>query len=149
MKPANVLTVKEAIELIDSDTRQNPVVSNKELIKRSEYLNTNYRGGGMNYTLFLVKRDANGNIVPNGKKTVAITSQREQQELIYAIRDHYKSLSGRDVDPEKLGLYSQTNVIERDVAGSSTGMSRRNEKSTLKPGDSLGTDTRSRTVEEY
>lgn len=149
MKPANILTVKEAIELIDSDTRQNPVVSNKELIKRSEYLNTNFRGAGMNYTIFLVKRAEDGRIVPNGKKFVSINSQREQYDLLNAIRDHYKSLSGRDVDPEKLGLYSQTNVLERDVAGASTGMARINKKSTLKYGDALTSDNRSRTVEDF
>lgn len=149
MKPASILTVKEAIELIDSDTRTNPVVRNGELIKRSEYLLRNYRGGTMNYTIFLCKKDKNGNIVDNGKKWVAVTSKREQQDLVNAITDHYKAVSGRDVDPEQIGLYKQTTVIEKDNAGSTDGMARRNKKSKLKYGDELGTSAEGKTLEEY
>ena len=147
MKPANLLTVKEAIDLINSDTRTNPVVNNKELIKRSEYLAHNFRGSQMNYTIFLEKRDKDGNIVPNGKKWVVITSRREQQELLYAITDHYKALSGRDVDPEKIGLYKQTTVLEKDTAGGNSGMARTNKSSNLQYGDSL--DSGKKQVEEY
>ena len=150
MKPANMLTVKEAIELIDSDTPQNPVVNNVELIKRSEYLLTNYRGNGMNYTIFLVKRDEKtGKIVPNGKKWAVINSPREQQDLVNAITDHYKARSGKDVDPEKLGLRKQTTVVERDVAGAGEGLARVNASSKLEYGSALESDSRSRTVEGY
>lgn len=147
MKPANLLTVKEAIDLINSDTRTNPVVNNKELIKRSEYLAHNFRGSQMNYTIFLEKRDKDGNIVPNGKKWVVITSRREQQELLYAITDHYKALSGRDVDPEKIGLYKQTTILEKNVAGGNSGMARTNKSSSLQYGDSL--DSGKKQLEEY
>lgn len=148
MKPANLLTVKEAIELINSDTRENPVVKNSELIKRTEYLLHNFRGGEMNYTIFLVKRDKNGNIVPNGKKWAVVTNRRERDDLLNAITDHYRALSGRNVDPEQIGLYKQTNVIERDVMGSTNGMTRKNTASTLKYGDTMDTGTRLQTEKE-
>ena len=47
-KPSDILTVKEAIDLINSDTRTNPVVNNAKLIRNVEFLNSNFRGGGMN-----------------------------------------------------------------------------------------------------
>lgn len=137
-KPKDILTVKEAIELIDSDTPQNPVVDNVKLIKGVEYLRANFRGGGMNYTIHLVKRDENGNIVPNGKKWVAVTGSRDQTDLEYAITDHYKSRSGKTVNPEQLGLYKQTTVVNKQDPNS-TGLAQRNTSSKLKYGDELRT----------
>lgn len=43
-KPSDILTVAEAIELINSDSPKNPVVSNKKLIRNVEYLRANFRG---------------------------------------------------------------------------------------------------------
>lgn len=141
-KPSDILTVKEAIDLINSDTRTNPVVRNDLLIRNVEYLNTNFRGGGMNYTIFLLKRDESGKIVPNGVKWVAITNKREQSELEYAITDHYKAVSGRDVDPESIGLMQQTTTINASE-GALDGRPRRNKTGRqLKKGDNLETGTK-------
>ena len=101
----------------------------------------------MNYTIWLVKYDDNKRIVPNGKKWVNITSPREQNELVYAITDHYKAMSGRDVDPHKIGLQKQTTVVDRDIAGSSNGQPRKNDKSKLEYGDELNGGTEA--LEEY
>lgn len=148
MKPKNILTVKEAIELINSDTRDNPTVNNVQLIKGTEYLLTNWRGGdGMNYTIWTEERK-NGKIVDSGKKWVHIASVRERDELLYAITDHYKALSGREVDPAKLGLSQVSTTLERDTAGASTGKARKNASGTkLKLGDELGSGAK--TVEAY
>lgn len=137
-KPSDILTVKEAIDLINSDTRTNPVVNNALLIRNVEYLHTNFRGGGMNYTIFLVKRDKTGKIVPNGVKWVAVTNRRDQTDLEYAITDHYKEVSGREIDPEQIGLMKQTTTLDSKT-GNTTGMARRNKESRLKKGDSLET----------
>lgn len=145
-KPKDILTVKEAIDLINTDTRTNAVVDNKKLIKRVEYLRQNWRGGSLNYTIDLVKRDESGKIVPNGKKWAAVTSDRERRELEYAITDHYKALSGRDVDPEQIGLYKQTTVVNKQDPASN-GMAQINKSSKLKFGDELKTG--GETVEDY
>lgn len=147
-KPSDILTVKEAIDLINSDTRTNPVVNNSLLIRNVEFLKQNFRGGGMNYTIFLVKRDKDGRIVPNGKKFVAVTNNRDQTDLEYAITDHYKALSGRDVDTNQIGLMKQTTAIDQKE-GNTDGMSRKNKSSKLKYGDDLTTSSGNQTVEEY
>lgn len=147
-KPSDILTVKEAIDLINTDTRTNPVVDNKKLISGVEYLRSNFRGGGMNYTIHLVKRDASGKIVPNGVKWAAVTSRRDQTDLEYAITDHYKALSGRDVDPETIGLSKLTTAVEPGK-GNSDGLAHRNKSSKLEYGDELGTSSENKTIEEY
>lgn len=147
-KPSDILTVKEAIDLINTDTRTNPVVNNKELIRNVEFLKANFRGGGMNYTIHLVKRDENGKIVPNGVKWVAITGRRDQTDLEYAITDHYKALSGREVNTDEIGLSKQTTVLDKKT-NENDGMARRNKSSKLKFGDELGTSAENQTIEEY
>lgn len=144
-KPSDILTVKEAIDLINSDTRTNPVVNNALLIRNVEYLKANYRGGGMNYTIFLVKRDKSGKIVPNGVKWVAVTSPREQTDLEYAITDHYKAVSGRDVNPEEIGLMQQTTVMDKTQGGGDN-LPRKSKSGKLKVGDELRTGTKTMTT---
>lgn len=147
-KPSDILTVKEAIDLINSDTRTNPVVNNAKLIRNVEFLNSNFRGGGMNYTIFLEKRDESGRIVPNGVKFVAVNGKREQTELEYAITDHYKAVSGRDVDPETIGLMQQSTVVSEEE-GDLTGKPRVNKTAKkLKKGDALRTGSGTITSKE-
>lgn len=137
-KPKDILTVREAIELINSDTPKNPTVDNVKLVKGIEFLRANFRGGGMNYTIFLVKRDESGRIVPNGVKFVAVSNKRDQTDLEYAITDHYKDRSGKDVDPAAIGLTKQTTVVNKQDSNSN-GMAQYNKSSKLKLGDELRT----------
>lgn len=146
-KPSDILTVKEAIDLINSDTRTNPVVNNAKLIRNVEFLKSNFRGGGMLYTIFLVKRDKTGKIVPNGVKWAAVNNHRDQSDLEYAITDHYKAVSGRDVDTESIGLMKQTTTIDQKE-GNVDGRARKNKESKLKKGDDLQTGHKVDTGEE-
>lgn len=137
-KPKDILTVPEAIELINTDTRTNPVVDDKYLITRVEYLKLNWRGGGTNFTIPLVKYNKDKTkVIPNGVKWAAITSEREMRDLYYAITDHYKALSGRDVDPSEIGLMKQTTVINKQDSAASTGRPQANKSSKLKKGDKM------------
>lgn len=145
-KPKDVLTVKEAIELINKDTCTNPVVRNDLLIRNVEFLRSNFRGGGMNYTIFLVKRDEKGKIVPNGVKYVAVNNRRDQNDLEYAITDHYKEVSGRDVDPETIGLAQQTTLVNDNESSGKPRVNKEGKK--LKKGDKLGSGSRTVTEEE-
>lgn len=147
-KPSDILTVKEAIDLINSDTRTNPVVNNAKLIRNVEFLRSNFRGGGMNYTIFLEKRDASGKIVPNGVKFVSVNNKRERTELEYAITDHYKAVSGREVDPESIGLMQQTTVVD-ESENNLSGMARTDKKAKRrKVGDALETGSGTVTSKE-
>ena len=147
-KPSDILTVKEAIKLIDSDTPDHPVVNNVKLIKGIEYLRANWRGGHMNYTIHLVKRDKKGKIVPNGVKFVSIDSQREQRDLEYAITDHYKDRSGREIDPDMIGIVRQTTVVN-ESDGNVSGRPRKNTSGkAIKKGDKLITGSGTATSEE-
>lgn len=146
-KPSDILTVKEAIDLINSDSPTNRIINNGKLIRNVEFLRSNFRGGGMNYTIFLVKKLANGKIVPNGVKFVAVTNRRDQTDLEYAITDHYKAVSGRDIDPDELGLMQVTTAVD-ESAGNLDGMARKNTAGKkLKKGDRLRTGSETVTSE--
>lgn len=148
-RPSDILTVKEAIDLINSDTPKHPVVDNKQLIKNVEFLKANFRGGGMNYTIFLKKYDKNGELVPNGVKFVAVNNKREQMDLEYAITDHYKKVSGGvEVDPDSIGLVQQTTVIDKRAGGGNSNQPRRNKDGKMKFGDELRGGTESVTAKE-
>lgn len=152
-KPKDVLTVKEAIELINKDTRTNPVVRNDLLIRNVEFLRSNFRGGGMNYTIFLIKRDKNGKVMLDKKgkpvceaKFVSVNNRRDQNDLEYAITDHYKEVSGRDVDPETIGLAQQTTLVNDNEPSGKPRVNKEGKK--LKKGDKLGSGSRTVTEEE-
>ena len=146
-KPSDILTVKEAIDLINSDTPENRIINNGKLIRNVEFLRSNFRGGGMNYTIFMIKKLANGKIVPNGVKFVAVTNRRDQTDLEYAITDHYKAMSGKDIDPDELGLMQVTTAVD-ESAGNLDGMARKNTTGKrLKKGDRLRTGTETVTSE--
>lgn len=137
MNRNDFLTVKEAIDLINTDTRTNPTVDDKRLVRGIEFLKANQRGGEMNYTIHLLKKDENGKIVPNGVKYAKVMSPREANELQYAIEDHYKSLSGKVVDSENMGLHKLSTTLDEEHHFQEK--PRVNPNSTLKPGDELAT----------
>lgn len=142
MKPKDFLTIEEAIKLIDTDTPTNPTVDNVELVKGIEYLRMNMRGGALNYSIHLVKKNEQGRIVPNGVKWAVVESARDANTLEYAIMDHYKSRSGKEApDPESLGL--ETFETTMDEKHKNSVKPRHNTESATKKGSDLkqGTDT--------
>lgn len=141
MNPKDFLTVQEAIELIDTDTPQNPVVDNVRLVLGTEYLRTNLRGNTLNYTIHLVKRDEKtGKIVPNGVVYAQVASPRDANLLEYAITDHYKARSGKNApNPEELGLERFTTTLEESSNYNSR--PRRNSSSKIKKGDDMDAGT--------
>lgn len=133
MKPSDFITVDEAIALIKINTRTNPTINHVKLVKALPYLRTNIRGD-MNYTIHLLKKTERG-IVENGKKYVKIGSSRDANTLEYAITDHYKELSGRDIDVDNMGLSRQTTAVEE--AGRFEASPRVNRDSKIKYGDEM------------
>lgn len=146
MRPKDFLSVDEAIKLIDSDTPTNPVVDNVRLVKGIEYLRANQRGGALNYTIHLVKRDEKTKqIIPNGVRYAVIESTRDANTLEYAIVDHYKDRSGREApDLDSMGLNAVTTTLD-DESGYNA-KPRRNTSSKIKKGDDLRTGSSTQTV---
>lgn len=145
-KPSTFLTVDEAIELIKTDTRKNPTVDTKQLMRRLTYLRSNMRGAETNYTMWLLKRDASGKIVRNGVRTITVKGNRESHRLEDAILTHYKELSGREVSDDEIdnmALVKGKSVIGDAEGTSATGQPTVNADSDIKIGDSLreGTST--------
>ena len=136
-KPSDFITVKEAIALIDTDTRTNPTVDDQELIRSVEFLHTNLRGNDMNFRIPKVKYDENKKIVPNGIVYAKVTNSREASELAWAIEDHYKKLSGKTIDSQTMGLQRQSTTVEEST--NFEGRPHNNPDSTIKMGDELTT----------
>lgn len=128
--PIGFITIQEAIELINSDTRSNPVVDIKRLVQNLPYLKVNN-----NFNIWLLKRDETGRIVKNGAKPVQIADDWGYANLKHAITEHYKNASGRaDFDPDTVGLISVTTTKEDDVPA---GKLRVNKKPMVKKGDTI------------
>lgn len=137
MKPEVFLTLKEAIDFINTDTRTNPTVDDVRLGAALEYLEQNQRGGEMNFNLFPIGVDENGKKVQKPALYVRLKGPREANELRYAIEDHIKNLSGRTINAETLGLHKKTTTIED--AGGFKNNPRENVTSKLKYMDDLST----------
>lgn len=136
MNQSDFLTVQEAIELINTDTATNPTVDHKALTRGVEYLKTNMRGGEMNYTIHLLGRNDKGEIIRTGVKYVRVTSSRDASQLEWAIVDHYKQLSGKQIDADKLGLSAQTTAYEEGKKS----VARVNAESKISFGDDIPTE---------
>lgn len=127
--PAGFITIDEAIKLIESDTRKNPVVDGDYLVNSSPYI----REGG-NFNIKLLTRAKDGRIVENGSKFVQIRTEWDKSKLKHEIFEHYKQATGKILNPEEVGVASVTTAIDEDKnpAGSITAM----EKPMTKIGES-------------
>ena len=125
--PPGFLSVEEAIKLIESDTRKEPVVDVLFMVNNLPYLRVN---GNFNIKL-LTKKD--GKIVDNGSRFVQIESDFQRISLEHALTEHYKQATGKEIDPEQIGLSSVTAAY--DDNGGSTVRPRLNDKPMTKFGD--------------
>lgn len=91
------ITVKEAIELIKSDTRQNPVVDIKWMIENYNFIELFH-----NFRIPLLTRDKNGNVVENGNRY--ITFEKELDVLMFrdAVLSHYRETTSAKYDEEAI-----------------------------------------------
>jgi len=139
--PAGFISIEDAVELIESDKRDNPVVDTAFMLRGLPYLRVNG-----NYNIKLLKRDENGRIVENGSKFVQIASEWERAQLEHAIVEHYKKTSRdhREIDPATIGLASLTTTIDEDK--NPTGRLSVNDQPMTKYGDP--TSGGEKTVEE-
>lgn len=125
--PHGFVSVEEAIKLIESDTRKEPVVDVLFMVNNLPYLRVN---GNFNIKL-LTKKD--GKIVDNGSRFVQIESDFQRITLEHALTEHYKQATGKEIDPGQIGLSSITAAY--DDNGGSTVQPRLNDKPMTKFGD--------------
>lgn len=131
--PTGFLSVEEAIALIQKDSRKNATVDVAFLVKNIPWLERN-----RNFTIKLLRHD-NGKLVDNGIKYVAIENDYQKEMLKHAIVQHYKDQSGREIDPDTIGVRRITTAIEDD---NPQGRPRVNKTSKTNIGDTIISEDR-------
>ena len=127
--PTGFISVEEAISLIESDTRSNAKVGTAFLLRNIPYL----RVGG-NYTRQKLKHE-NGKVVDAGEEFVHIFSDYKRSMLEHAIIEHYKMVTGRDIDPESIGIKKLMTTVDDEK--NLSGRIMQNTESSTKVGDTL------------
>lgn len=128
--PVGFISLEKAVELIKSDSREEPKVDIGRLVKNLPFLHA--KG---NFTIFLIKRDKDGNIVSNGNKPVQVPSDYDKVILEKAIIDKYSELTRRAYDKDTSGIHKiSTSVTDAsdDRAGNPDG----------RPGTEVNTDSK-------
>lgn len=131
--PTGFISVEEAISLIESDTRSNAKVDTAFLLRNLPYL----RVDG-NYTIKKLKHE-NGKVVDAGEEFVHILSDYQRSMLEHAIIEHYKIVTGRDIDPESIGIKKLMTTVDDEK--NLSGRIMRNTESSTKVGDTLVSGT--------
>ena len=127
--PNGFISVMDAIALIESDSRSDAKVDTAFLLRNLPYL----RVDG-NYNIKKLKHE-NGKVVEDGEVYVTVSSEYEKAMLEHAITEHYKNVTGRIVDPEKIGLRSVTTAVDDEK--NAGGRLMVNEKPMIKAGDDI------------
>ena len=127
--PLGFITVEEAIKLIESDTRSNAKVDISFLLRNLPFL----RVDG-NYTTKKLRHEK-GRVVPDGEAFVHIDSDYRRAMLEHAIVEHYKQVTGREIDPNTIGLRTMTTAVDDEE--NPGGRVVRNKKSKTKMGDAI------------
>ena len=122
------ISVEGAIALIQKDTRTNATVDVAFLVKNIPWLEKN-----RNFTIKLLRHE-NGKVVENGIKYVAIENDYQKEMLKHAIIQHYKEQSGREIDPDVIGIRRVTTAVEDD---NPQGRPRMNKTSKVNIGDDI------------
>lgn len=127
--PNGFISVMDAIALIESDSRSDAKVDTAFLLRNLPYL----RVDG-NYNIKKLKHE-NGKVVEDGEVYVTVSSEYEKAMLEHAITEHYKNVTGRIVDPEKIGLRSVTTAVDDEK--NAGGRLMVNDKPMIKAGDDI------------
>lgn len=127
--PLGFISVEEAIKLIESDTRSNAKVNTSFLLRNLPFL----RVDG-NYTIKKLKHE-NGKVVDDGQAFVHIASDYQRAMLEHAIVEHYKQMTGREIDPNTIGIRTMTTAVDDEE--NPGGRVVKNKKSKTKIGDAI------------
>lgn len=135
--PQGHITTDKAVELINKHTKANPLVD-------IEFLNENirYMNSARNYTIKLLQKNDKGQYYSGMHVVAVVETDRDLENLKYAIKEAYKRVTGRVVESEKRVRAVTTQVD--DKAGSASNP-RVNKKSKVKYGSKM--ESGSATVE--
>ena len=129
--PKGFLSFDEAVKLIQAETRDNPRVDISRLTKNLKWLEAKH-----NFSIFMLKRDASGQIVPNGNRPVQIANDYEATTLEHIIREKYKELARREYADD--GIHKITTMVtDAESGGNSMGQPIANPDSEIKIGDNI------------
>lgn len=129
------ITVTEAIEMIKAETRDNPRVDISRLAENLEYLQPRH-----NYTIFLLAKDSQGNIVSNGNKPIYIANDYEKALVEHTIIEKFEELSRQKYEKNKVRKIT-TSVTDADAGGNISGRPMVDTESKVQLGDTI-TDAR-------
>ena len=127
------ITLDEAINLINKDTRDEATVDLDWMIRNIHYIQEK-----KNFTIPLMYSDENHFAHRKGKTQVYIASSYEKEIFRHTIREAFKARTGRDVDPERR-TKNRTTVYDPEHNTLSQGSAiQSNPNPTTKAGDNLG-----------
>lgn len=129
------IPVTEAIDLIKAETRDNPRVDISRLAENLEYLQPRH-----NYTIFLLAKDSQGNIVSNGNKPIYIANDYEKALVEHTIIEKFEELSRQKYEKNKVRKIT-TSVTDADSGGNISGRPMVDTESKVQLGDTI-TDAR-------
>lgn len=126
--PKGFITIDEAIELINSDTRSEAKVDTKWLVKHIDWIEEAH-----NFRIPLLKT-VDKKVVANGSRYVEILSGYDKEAMKRAIRNHYRDMVGREFEAPTVRAVSS--VVDDEVA---SGARPRKSKPIAKEGAVIGT----------
>lgn len=126
--PKGFLSIGEAVDLINSDTREEAKVDMKWLVYHLDWIEEAH-----NFRIPLLKTK-DGKLLKCGSKFVQVMSSYDKEVLKKAIRDHYRDLVGHEYQAQNVRAVSS--VSDDTVAG---GVRPRKSKPIAKEGQVIGT----------
>lgn len=88
--------------------------------------------------IWLAKRDASGQVVKTGCKPTYLADSYEAELYKKTLLDKFRELTGRDIDPNKIGIRSMTTAVDDEA--NPGGRIKINEKPMTKYGDEISNE---------
>lgn len=129
--PKGFISIDDAIELINSDTRSNAKVDTKWLVRHIDWIEEAH-----NFRIPLAKSDPKSKrgITVVGSKFVQIINSYDKEVMKRAIRNHYRDMVGREYQAPT--VHAVSSVADDEVA---SGVRPRRAKPIAKEGQTIGT----------
>lgn len=127
--PKGFISIEEAVDLINSDTRADAKVDTKWLVGHIDWIEEAH-----NFRIPLMKTTSDKKVVPIGSKFVEVRDAFERETLKRAIRNHYRDMVGHEYNAPVVRAMSS--VADDEVAG---GVRPRRSKPIAKEGQVIGT----------
>lgn len=127
--PKGFISIEEAVDLINSDTRADAKVDTKWLVSHVDWIEEAH-----NFRIPLMKTTSDKKVVPIGSRFVEVRDAFERETLKRAIRNHYRDMVGHEYNAPV--VHAMSSVADDEVAG---GVRPRKSKPIAKEGQVIGT----------